>query len=178
MAKSGQLRNMKGEIIYPKTIGENVYIKGISLSGALDKQTSDVENMLLEHDNKISEQIETYNSSIKEEIDKLFEDQSLIIDEKISIKADKAIQINTNIPSSAWIGASAPYTASMAIDGITEYTIGDIGLMDTATSEQRESARSAIISPIESTTGYINLIADGDKPLIDLPIVVRILEWL
>ena len=43
-----------------------------------------------------------------------------------------------------------------------------------ASAAQREAARAAMIFVAASTSGYVNLVADGEKPTIDLPIMIRV----
>ena len=51
-----------------------------------------------------------------------------------------------------------------------------VGLAGTATAQEREACRDAMITPTAQAAGAVTLTADGDKPGIDLPIAVVIME--
>lgn len=90
-------------------------------------------------------------------------------------KASPATQIIITIPSANWTGSSAPYTATITVEGITATSKGDIALSNEADAEEREAARNAMISVVGLDEDEITLVADGEKPTIDIPAVVTVL---
>ena len=90
--------------------------------------------------------------------------------------ADLASQTETvTATSSGWTG-DGPYTQIVSVNIMTETCNAIVGLSESATFEQRNSCRAAIITPTAQGTNTVTLTADGIKPVIDLPIAVTILE--
>ena len=83
--------------------------------------------------------------------------------------------VSATATAAGWTG-SGPYTQEIAVTGMTATLNAIVGLSDTATAEQRDKCRAAMITPTAQGAGTITLTADGDKPGIDLPIAVTILE--
>ena len=87
----------------------------------------------------------------------------------------KSRTVTATATAAGWTG-SGPYTQEIAIAGMTATLNAIVGLSNAATAEQREACRAAMITPTAQGAGTITLTADGDKPGIDLPIAVTILE--
>ena len=84
-------------------------------------------------------------------------------------------QIEIILPASAWSGTEAPYTQTIAVDGITPRSNGDLGLSQKAnTIEIRNMARAAQITVASQSYGEMTIIADGEKPAADIPLVLTI----
>jgi len=83
--------------------------------------------------------------------------------------------VTASLTVAGWVGTEAPYTQNITIPGITASSNAIVGLSDAATAEQRSACRSAIISPMSQATGSITVVADGAKPIIDLPIIIAVL---
>ena len=73
--------------------------------------------------------------------------------------------------SSAWTNN----TQTITVPGITSNTKAIVGTDETLTETQREIARNAILAPIAMGTDYITIVADGEVPTIDIPIIFTIL---
>lgn len=82
--------------------------------------------------------------------------------------------INATVTASGWIGTSAPYTNTVGIAGVTATSIVDVSLQTSPTMEQVSACASAIIVDGGQSNGSITLMAMGDKPEIDIPIVAVI----
>lgn len=79
-----------------------------------------------------------------------------------------------NLTAAGWSGSAAPYTQTVSVVGLLAASKGvEVGLSDTATQTQRTAARSAMIAPTGIADGQITVVADGDVPTIDLPMLVR-----
>ena len=87
----------------------------------------------------------------------------------------KSRTVTATATAAGWTG-SGPYTQEIAIAGMTATLNAIVGLSNAATAEQRDKCRAAMITPTAQGAGTITLTADGDKPGIDLPIGVTILE--
>lgn len=77
--------------------------------------------------------------------------------------------VDVVLTAAGWTGAHAPYTQTVAVAGLLADSFGEIGLTQGATDAQRAAARAALLSIQSQTDGAVTLIADGDKPTVDLP---------
>lgn len=74
--------------------------------------------------------------------------------------------------SAGWSG-DIP-TQTLNVTGITADTMCWVGLDDSATAQQRDAARKAVMSPTAQGTNSITLTCDGVQPTVDLPILIYI----
>ena len=84
-------------------------------------------------------------------------------------------QDRSAILSTTWTGSAAPYTQNVTVMDMGEYTNATVGLASNATAAQREAARNAMLSVTAQTTNQITITADGEKPVITIPISVILL---
>lgn len=98
------------------------------------------------------------------------------IDAALSEKAQKSHFINATLAADGWTGGSAPYTQVLAVDGMGANVNGSIGLADSATDSQRAAVRNAMLYISAQATGQLTIVADGDKPEVDLPVTVIIVD--
>lgn len=89
-------------------------------------------------------------------------------------KADKPVSINASITAANWTGDGAPYTNTIAVEGVTETSVIDIVLPDSLTSEHITAYQEAQIFNGSQAEGSITLNCWGIVPLIDLPVIVII----
>lgn len=97
--------------------------------------------------------------------------------------ADEAAKVEAAVPAreaavtltaAGWTGGG-PFTQAVSVAGLAADSKGDIGLTQSATAEQRAAARDAMLSVTGQSAGSITVTADGDKPTVNIPAVVRIL---
>lgn len=82
-------------------------------------------------------------------------------------------EVQVSITATGWTGSAAPYTQTVAVAGLLANSYGDIGPANSATAAQRAAYRSALIAVTAQADGSVTLVADGDKPAVDIPAVVR-----
>lgn len=76
--------------------------------------------------------------------------------------------------ASGWSGS--PLTNTVTVTGLPAGVSGFVGLSDDATETQRTDARNANLSPIDQGEGSVTLVADGQAPTVDLPILIYYFE--
>lgn len=87
-------------------------------------------------------------------------------------KADKSIVKSAILLSSSWTGDTAPYYITIDVEGATATNNIEILPAATLIQEQYEAMSSAGITGADQAEGSVTLKAFGDKPKIDLPIIV------
>lgn len=82
-------------------------------------------------------------------------------------------EVAVTLAAAGWTGAAAPYAQTVAVAGLLANSYGDIGPANSATAAQRAAYRAALIAVTAQADGSVTLVADGDKPAVDIPAVVR-----
>ena len=82
--------------------------------------------------------------------------------------------IEATLSASKWNGSEAPYTQTVAVDGMDGDTHGIARVnYQKATLDQRNAARYAMLCLTAQGTNTVTITADGECPTIDIPIIVR-----
>lgn len=97
------------------------------------------------------------------------------IDAALGEKANKSVPFTGTLLASAWAGVDAPFTQELSVEGLGENQNGTISVAHSATVEQREMARLAMLSIVGQSEGSLTIVADGEMPDIDIPVVVILL---
>lgn len=97
------------------------------------------------------------------------------IDNAIGEKADKSVSITTTLLATAWSGIDSPFTQVLNVEGLKAAHNGYISVAHEATAEQREIAREAMLSVTGQTDGSLTIVADGEMPERDIPVLIIIL---
>ena len=91
------------------------------------------------------------------------------------INALKSSTSTATVPASSWTGTAAPYSATVSVTGAKpEPTRIEVQPTNDATTEQWAAWRAALIRGGGQDTDKITLLADGDKPEMDIPITVTV----
>lgn len=98
------------------------------------------------------------------------------IDKALSEKADHSDPVEAVLTSSGWTDGSTPYTQVLVVDGLTNAQNGVIAISNKATFEQREIAREAMMFIQSQVEGTLTIGADGDRPTVDIPVTIILLD--
>lgn len=86
--------------------------------------------------------------------------------------SEKSTTVEVTLAASSWSGDSAPYTYTLAVNGVTATSNQELLPALNITSEQLTALQSANILDGGQSADTIVLKAFGDKPTIDIPIRV------
>lgn len=90
-------------------------------------------------------------------------------------KVSKSILATATVTAAGWTGTAAPYSQTITVAGAKpEPTRIEVQPTSNATADQWAAWRAALIRGGTQGTDSITLLADGDKPGIDIPIAVTI----
>lgn len=93
-------------------------------------------------------------------------------------KAEKSVTYTTALTAAGWQGEAAPFTQVVSVAGVIgdNSQVVEVGLNEENTTvEQRTVARAAMLAPTARAENSVTITADGEKPTIDLPVVIVIL---
>lgn len=86
----------------------------------------------------------------------------------------RIVEVTATLSASKWSGSVAPYTQKVTISGMAADTPGIARVnYQAATLEQRNAARYAMLCLTSQGTNTVTITADGEKPTVNIPIVVR-----
>lgn len=86
----------------------------------------------------------------------------------------RIVEVTATLSASKWSGSAAPYTQKVTISGMAADTPGIARVnYQTATKEQRNAARYAMLCLTAQGTNTVTITADGEKPTVDIPMVIR-----
>lgn len=114
----------------------------------------------------------------REGINKTTSSNMTIIDQVLRKKADPSISVTAKLSASGWVGTDAPYTYELEVDGLGAEQNGKIGVAQSATFEQRQMAREAQLCLIGQEDGKLYIAADGEKPNINIPVTIVLLDTI
>lgn len=128
-----------------------------------------------------------YNLHITEDSSERFQDwrnamngpdnsNMIKIDTALGQKADKSRDVNATLSSSGWLGSSAPFIQTLAVEGLTSTQNGSINISHSCTFEQRKATRDAILSILSQEDGALVIVADGKKPSMDIPVIITLID--
>lgn len=97
------------------------------------------------------------------------------IDAALSQKADRSVIVTATLVADMWDGESVPYTQSITVEGLTEAQNGVIDIDRSATDEQKDAVRLAVLAVFGQTDGELTISANGKKPEVDIPVCIILL---
>lgn len=99
----------------------------------------------------------------------------VIIDTVLGEKAEHSKYVNTTLLSTGWSGVEAPFVQEIAVDGLGEVQNGYISVAHSATPDQRDVARCAMLAVSGQKDGALTIVADGELPDLDIPVCIILL---
>lgn len=111
----------------------------------------------------------------REKLNGLVDSAMAKIDTVLGKKADSSVSVDAVLLSTAWAGLNPPFTQTLAVDGLKAAQNGTIAVAHSATDEQREIAREAMLAVIGQEDGKLVIAADGELPERDIPVYVILL---
>ena len=97
------------------------------------------------------------------------------IDNVLGSKANLSVTISAILLASGW-SETEPYTQTIAVEGLTSELNGVVDVAQNITDEQLEAACNAELFISSQTQGSLIIGAKGEKPNIDIPIMVILLD--
>lgn len=102
----------------------------------------------------------------------IFNENADRVDLEMEKRAVKSLSQTATLLAEAWEGEEAPYTYTLPVEGATDTNNIEVLPAVPLTQEQYEAMSGACITGAGQAEGSITLDAWGDKPEIDLPIIV------
>lgn len=96
------------------------------------------------------------------------------IAKELEKKPDAPTVVQATIMAEGWTGEDAPYENTVAVEGVTVGSIVEVALQARPTEEQVTACAGAMLVDGGQADGSITLRAMGDKPEVDLPVIVII----
>lgn len=97
------------------------------------------------------------------------------IDAALGGKAEKSVTIQSSLLASDWINVDTYFIQELSIEDISKDTNGIIDVSQNATVEQMDSAQNAKLSIIAQGDGYLTIAANGELPIVDIPVTIILL---
>ena len=91
-----------------------------------------------------------------------------------TIETTKSKTVSATLFASNWTGASAPYTYTLAVTGVTASSNGSLRIAQSATDEQFTAWGAVQLRVTAQAAGTLTVKATGTVPTIDIPVEVLI----
>lgn len=108
----------------------------------------------------------------REEINGTNDSNMQKIDAALSQKADHSTSIEAVLRADSWRGSASPFTQVIEINGLSANHNGVISVTHSATIEQRDMVREAMLAITGQEDGKLTVSADGELPSIDIPVTI------
>lgn len=97
------------------------------------------------------------------------------IDDILFAKANNSYTVYATLKAVSWVGDTAPYQQTVAIQNMGKDQNGVICVAASATITQREAARNAALFIVKQESNSLTIAADGVLPSVDIPVMVTLL---
>ena len=96
------------------------------------------------------------------------------IDRAFGKKADTSRPVSAVLLASGWSDTTPPQQ-TIAVPGMSDEQNGTISVAQSATVEQRNAARNGMFFITAQMNQELTIVADGEKPKVDVPVTVILL---
>lgn len=111
----------------------------------------------------------------RENINGLVNSNMVKIDEILAKKAIQSRAINGTLLSSNWTWTGSTYSQTLEIEGLTSEMNGIISVGQNLSIEQLDAVYMAGLVVGEQTDGALTILASGDQPYCDIPVIIILL---
>lgn len=111
----------------------------------------------------------------RENMNGLVNSNMIKIDEILAGKATKSQTLKEVLSSANWTWTGSAYSQTLEIEGLTSETSGVIGVGQNLSPEQLDTVYMAGLTVGEQTDGALTILASGDKPYSDIPVIIILL---
>lgn len=111
----------------------------------------------------------------REKMNGLTNSNMVLIDEELFKRALKSVYVAAILKTNDWTWNGATYEQTLKIEGITAETNGIIGVGHSLTAEQFDAVCMGELITGEQTDGALTILANGDKPYCDIPVIIILL---
>ena len=133
-------------------------------------------NLPVSENPKFTSEIEKFEKSDPQHADEFNSRMTVLFENELALERDKAQKsqkYDKVLIASNWTGSDAPFEILIECDGVTETNNIEV-IPDILTIEQWESLNDAGITNGTQENGKIKLFAYGNKPVVDIPIILII----
>lgn len=113
---------------------------------------------------------------VMEEGDAFDQEEMNDLEERIARGFDQIRSVTLTLPASGWQGSEAPYTQTVAVEGMTEDWIPGtpIGVHGGLDNQELIALREALgmVGSIESQEGYLVVTCPEEKPAVDMTLKI------
>lgn len=89
-----------------------------------------------------------------------------------AVYAKKSTIVDKVLSASGWTGSAAPFTYTLAVDGVTATSVNEISYKYSNNNTQITAYQNALLRDGGQSAGKIILKATGTKPTVDIPITI------
>ena len=106
----------------------------------------------------------------------LNESNIIKIDRLLGQKADQSSYVEHTLLANEWEELDGKTIQSLNIEGLKANQNGNISLSPLASAAEREEARNAILAIHSQAEGILTIVADGETPTINIPVVITMID--
>lgn len=111
----------------------------------------------------------------REKLNGLVNSNMEMIDNILAGKAVQSQAVNATLLSSQWTWTGTVYSQTLEIEGVVPETNGIISIGQNLSLEQLDAVYMAGLMVGDQTDGALTILANGDKPYCDIPVIIILL---
>lgn len=118
---------------------------------------------------------EKYFKEWQEEMNGTEDSNMIKIDKALGEKAASSVSIFDTLYADAWIVNGTSFLQTITVAGLSDEHNGNISISNEATTDQFNSACSAMLKISEQRDGELVICAEGELPKVDIPVAIILL---